>query len=145
MSGAGWRTYWPLLGKKLAATNVRCLAEQVEPNSSAVDTRKLAAVAAPTLLWQRRIPGLQLFDDRDIRSQETLLHPGFVREWTSRELQASVVAQHSPAGQGWRSDGQFLRLPTPPLEHPLLTPFWEARQQVRLLKGLTNVVSRLTS
>ncbi len=85
----------PLLREKLAATNERCLTEQAELLASAVDTGQLAALAAPTLIGQRRIPGLKLHDDRVIRLLETLLHPGgFVRDWTTRELHTRVVARH---------------------------------------------------
>jgi hypothetical protein len=40
----------PLLRRKLAATNARCLDEQAELLTSAVDTGQLAALAAPTLI-----------------------------------------------------------------------------------------------
>ena len=93
----------PLLRDKLAATNERCLAEQAELLASAVDTGQLAALAAPTLIGQRRIPGLKLHDDRVIRLLETLLHPGgFVRDWTSRELHTRVVARHRLAADEYR-------------------------------------------
>ena len=85
----------PLLRERLAATNERCLAQQAELLASAVDTGQLAALAAPTLVGQRRIPGLKLHDDRVIRVLETLLHPGgFIRDWTTRELHTRVVARH---------------------------------------------------
>ena len=85
----------PLLRDKLAATNERCLAQQAELLASAVDTGQLTALAAPTLVGQRRIPGLKLHDDRVIRVLETLLHPGgFVHDWTTRELHIRVVARH---------------------------------------------------
>ena len=93
----------PLLREKLAATNERCLAEQAELLASAVDTGQLAALAAPTLVGQRRVPGLKLHDDRVIRLLETLLHPGgFVRDWTTRELHTRVVARHHLAGDEYR-------------------------------------------
>jgi hypothetical protein len=41
--------------------------------ASAVDTGQLAARAAPTLIGQRRVPGLKLNDDRVIRLLETLV------------------------------------------------------------------------
>jgi hypothetical protein len=94
---------FPLLRDKLAATNERCLAEQAELLASAVDTGQLAALAEPTLIGQRRIPGLKLHDDRVIRLLETLLHPGgFVRDWTSRELHTRVVARHRLADDDYR-------------------------------------------
>ena len=93
----------PLLREKLAATNERCLAEQAELLASAVDTGQLAALAAPTLVGQRRVPGLKLHDDRVIRLLETLLHPGgFVRDWTVRELHTRVVARHHLIGDEYR-------------------------------------------
>jgi hypothetical protein len=57
----------PLLRDKLAATNERCLALQAELLASTVDTGQLAALAQPTVVAQRRIPGLKLHDDRVIR------------------------------------------------------------------------------
>ena len=93
----------PLLHEKLAATNERCLAEQAELLASAVDTGQLAALAAPTLIGQRRIPGLKLHDDRVIRVLETLLHPGgFVRDWSTRELHTRVVARNHLADDQYR-------------------------------------------
>jgi hypothetical protein len=93
----------PLLRQKLAATNERCLDEQAELLTSAVDTGQLAALAAPTLIGQRRVLGLKLHDDRVIRLLETLLDPGgFVRDWTSRELHTRVVARHRLAGDEYR-------------------------------------------
>jgi hypothetical protein len=67
--------------------------------ASAVDTGQLAALAAPTLIEQRRVPGLKLHDDRVIR----LLYPGgFVCNWTSRELHTRVVARHHLARDEYR-------------------------------------------
>src|SRR5216683_6538446 len=85
----------PLLRDKLAATNDRCLALQADLLASTVDTGQLAALAQPTLVGQRRIPGLKLHDDRVIRLLETLLHPGdFVADWTTRELHTRILARH---------------------------------------------------
>jgi hypothetical protein len=93
----------PLLHQKLAATNERCLTEQAELLSSAIDTGQLAALAAPTLIGQRRIPGLKLHDDRVIRVLDTLLHPGgFLRDWTTREMHTRVVARHHLAANEYR-------------------------------------------
>jgi hypothetical protein len=93
----------PLLRERLAATNERCLAEQAELLATAVDTGQLAKLAAPTLIGQRRIPGLKLHDDRVIRLLETLLHPGgFVRDWTTREVHTRVIARHRLAGDDYR-------------------------------------------
>ncbi len=64
---------------------------------------QLAALAAPTLIGQRRVPGLKLHDDRVIRLLETLLHPGgFVRNSTARELHTRVVARHPLASDQYR-------------------------------------------
>jgi len=94
---------FPLLHEQLAATNERCLGEQAELLASAIDTGQLAALAAPTLIGQRRVPGVKLHDDRVIRLLETLLHPGgFVRNWTSRELHTRVVARHHLASDEYR-------------------------------------------
>jgi len=93
----------PLLHDKLAATNQRCLDEQAELLASVIDTGELAALAAPTLTGERRIPGLKLHDDRVIRLLDTLLYPGgFVRDWTSRELHTRVIARHHLADQEYR-------------------------------------------
>src|SRR5438094_7414735 len=93
----------PLLREQLDATNQRCLGQQAELLASAVDTGQLAALAAPTLIGQRRVPGLKLHDDRVIRLLETLLHPGgFVRDWTSRELHTRVIARHRLVGDDYR-------------------------------------------
>jgi hypothetical protein len=93
----------PLLHERLGATNERCLAEQAELLASAVDTGQLAALTAPTLIGQRRVPGLKLHDDRVIRLLETLLYPGgFVRDWTSRELHTRIVARHHLIGDEYR-------------------------------------------
>ena len=70
---------------------------------STVDTGQLTALSEPTLIGQRRVPGLKLHDDRVIRLLETLLHPGgFVRNWTSRELHTRVVARHRLATYEYR-------------------------------------------
>jgi hypothetical protein len=93
----------PLLREKLAATNERCLALQAELQASAVDTGQLAALAQPTLIGQRRIPGLKLHDDHVIRLLETMLHPGgFISNWTTREVHTRVVARHQLASGDYR-------------------------------------------
>jgi hypothetical protein len=85
----------PQLGARLATTNERCLALQAELLASTVDTGHLAALAEPTVVGQRRIPGLKLHDDRVIRVLETLLHPGaFAADWTTRELHARILTRH---------------------------------------------------
>jgi len=93
----------PLLHEKLAAINDRCLDEQAELLASAIDTGQLAALAQPTLIGQRRIPGLKLHDDRVIRLLETVLNPGgFINDWTTRELHTRVVARHQLPADDYR-------------------------------------------
>ncbi len=93
----------PLLREKLAATNERCLALQAELLASTVDTGQLAALAQPTVVGQRRIPGLKLHDDRVIRVLETLLHPAaFAPDWTTRELHTRILARHQLAEADYR-------------------------------------------
>jgi hypothetical protein len=93
----------PLLRDKLAATNERTLALQAELLASTVDTGQLASLAKPTMVGQRRVPGVKLHDDRVIRLLETLLHPGaFATDWTTRELHARVLARHRLADNDYR-------------------------------------------
>ena len=93
----------PLLGDKLLATNDRCLALQAELLASTVDTGQLAALAQPTVVGHRRIPGLKLHDDRLIRLLETVLQPaGFVGDWTTRELHTRILARHQLAEADYR-------------------------------------------
>jgi hypothetical protein len=93
----------PLLRAKLAATNERCLELQAELLASAVDTGQLAALAKPTRIGQRRIPGLKIHDDRVIRLLETLLHPAaFAPDWTTRDLHARVLRRNQLADADYR-------------------------------------------
>jgi hypothetical protein len=70
---------------------------------SAVDGGRLAALAQPSLVGQRRIPGLKLHDDRVIRVLETLLHPAaFAGVWTTRELHTRILARHRLADDAYR-------------------------------------------
>jgi hypothetical protein len=93
----------PLLRAKLAATNDRSLGLQADLLTTAVDTGQLAALAKPTLVGQRRVPGLKLHDDRVIRLLEALLHPGaFATDWTTREVHARVLARHRLADNDYR-------------------------------------------
>ena len=63
--------------------------------ASPIDSGQLAALVGPTIIGQRRIPGLKLHDDRVIRLLETLLHPrGFLSEWTTHELHARILVRH---------------------------------------------------
>ena len=93
----------PLLRDKLMATNERCLELQAELLASPVDTGQLAALATPTFVGQRRIPGLKLHDDRVIRLLETWLHPGgLVGDWTTRDLHARILARHQLTDGNYR-------------------------------------------
>jgi hypothetical protein len=93
----------PLLRDKLLATNKRCLALQAELLASTVDTGQLSALAQPTVIGQRRIPGLKIHDDRVIRLLETLLHPAaFAPDWTTRELHSRVLGRHQLADGDYR-------------------------------------------
>ncbi len=93
----------PFLREKLAATNERCLALQAELLASTVDSGQLAALARPTVVGQRRIPGLKLHDDRLIRVLETLLHPAaFAPDWTTRQLHTRILARHQLAEPDYR-------------------------------------------
>jgi DNA-binding transcriptional ArsR family regulator len=93
----------PLLRDKLAATNDRTLALQADLLASPVDSGQLAALTKPTIVGQRRVPGLRLHDDRVIRLLDTLLHPAaFAGEWTTRELHTRVLARHRLADTDYR-------------------------------------------
>jgi hypothetical protein len=93
----------PVLRDKLMATNDRCLQLHAELLSSAVDTGQLAALARPTTIGQRRIPGLKIHDDRVIRVLESLLHPAaFAPDWTTRELHTRVVSRHQLGDSDYR-------------------------------------------
>jgi hypothetical protein len=93
----------PLLREKLAATNERCLALQAELLASTVDSGQLAALARPSVVGQRRIPGLKLHDDRLIRVLDTLLHPAaFAPDWTTRQLHTRILAHHQLAEVDYR-------------------------------------------
>ena len=85
----------PELRERMAATNARYLEAQAELLASTVDTGQVAALAQPTVVGKRRVPGLKLHDDRVIRLLETLLHPGgFVADWTTREVYTRLLARH---------------------------------------------------
>jgi hypothetical protein len=93
----------PRLHAKLAATNDRSLGLQADLLATTVDSGQLAGLAKPTLVGQRRVPGIKLHDDRVIRLLETLLHPGaFATDWTTRELHARVLARHRLADNDYR-------------------------------------------
>jgi hypothetical protein len=85
----------PALKERLAATNTRYLEAQAELLASTVDTGQLAALGQPSVVGQRRIPGIRLQDDRVIRLVEVLLHPGnFVADWTTRDVHTRLLARH---------------------------------------------------
>jgi hypothetical protein len=93
----------PQLRGQLAATKERTLALQADLMASSVDAGVLATLAKPTIVGQRRVPGVKLHDDRVIRLLETLLHPGaLATEWTTRELRARVLARNRLADQDYR-------------------------------------------
>jgi hypothetical protein len=92
-----------VLREKLAATNERTLALQADLLATTVDTGQLADLAEPTLVGQRRVPGLRLHDDRVIRLLEALLHPAaFATDWTTRELHTRILARHRLTADEYR-------------------------------------------
>jgi hypothetical protein len=85
----------PALKEGLAATNTRYLEAHAELLASTVDTGHLAALSQPSVVGQRRIPGIKLQDDRVIRLVEVLLHSGsFVADWTTRDVHTRLLARH---------------------------------------------------
>ncbi len=85
----------PALKERLAATNIRYLEARAELLASTVDAGHLAALAQPSVVGQRRIPGIKLQDDRVIRLVEVLLHPGsFVADWTTHDVHTRLLARH---------------------------------------------------
>jgi hypothetical protein len=84
----------PEVRERLAATNARYLEAQAELLASTVDTGQVAALAQPTVVGKRRVPGLKLHDDRVIRVLDTLLHPGgFLADWTTRDRSTRLLAR----------------------------------------------------
>jgi hypothetical protein len=68
-----------------------------------VDTGELAALTKPSLIGDRRIPGLKLQDDRVLRLLDTLIQPtGLVGDWTTRDLHLRVVARHRLGERDYR-------------------------------------------
>ncbi len=93
----------PQLIEGMAATNARYLDSQAELLDSTVDTGQLAQLAQPTLIGQRRVPGIKLHDDRVLRLLEVLLHPGgFIAAWSSREVHARLLQRHRLAEVDYR-------------------------------------------
>jgi hypothetical protein len=91
----------PALVDRMAGTNQRYLELQAELLDSTVDAGQFAALAQPTILGKRRVPGIKLHDDRVIRLLETLLHPGgLIADWTSRDAYARIRNRHRlPEGE----------------------------------------------
>jgi len=97
----------PRLVERMATTNGRYLDQQAEFLDSTVDTGQLAALARPTHVGNRRIPGIKLQDERVIRVLDAVLHPGpFIADWTSREAHARVRERHRLTEADYRL-GQF--------------------------------------
>ena len=93
----------PALVERMAGTNQRYLDLQAELLDSTVDTGQLAALAQPTVLGKRRIPGIKLHDDRVIRLLETLLHPGgLIADWTSRDVHHRILSRHRLTDDDYR-------------------------------------------
>lgn len=93
----------PGLVERMAGTNQRYLDLQAELLDSTVDTGQFAALAQPTILGKRRVPGIKLHDDRVIRLLDTLLHPGgLIADWTSRDAYARIRSRHRLAEGDYR-------------------------------------------
>lgn len=93
----------PALVERMAVTNQRYLDLQAELLDSTVDTGQFAALAQPTMLGKRRVPGIKLHDDRVIRLLDTLLHPGgLIADWTSRDAHARIISRHRLAETDYR-------------------------------------------
>jgi hypothetical protein len=93
----------PALLERMAGTNQRYLDLQAELLDSTVDAGQLAALAQPTVLGKRRVPGNKLHDDRVIRLLDTLLHPGgLIADWTSRDAHARIMSRHRLADGAYR-------------------------------------------
>jgi hypothetical protein len=93
----------PSLIEHMAATNSRYLHLQAELLDSTVDTGQLAQLIQPTIVGQRRVPGIKLHDDRVIRLLEALLSPGgLVANWTCRNVHARILTRHRLAENDYR-------------------------------------------
>jgi hypothetical protein len=85
----------PLLVDKMSGVAERYLDLHAELLNSTVDTGQLAELARPTLLGQRRIPGIRLHDERVLRLLEVLVQPaGAVADWTIADLHARLLARY---------------------------------------------------
>jgi hypothetical protein len=93
----------PAVIERMAGTNQRYLNLQAELLDSTVDAGQFAALAQPTLLGKRRVPGIKLHDDRVIRLLDALLHPGgLIADWTSRGAHARIISRHRLAESDYR-------------------------------------------
>ena len=85
----------PAIKQHRAATTDRYLTQQAELLDSTVDRGALAALAAPVTTGTRRVPGINLHDDRLIRVLDSLLYTGgLLGDWTTRQLHARILARH---------------------------------------------------
>jgi hypothetical protein len=93
----------PTLVQRMTETNSRYLDAQAELLDSTVDTGQLAALAAPTLVGRRRVPGIKLEDARPIRLMGALLHPGgLIADWTTRDLHERVCRRERISDADYR-------------------------------------------
>jgi len=93
----------PTLVEKMADTAQRYLDLHADLLDSTVDAGHLAGLAQPTLLGQRRIPGIRLHDDRVLRLLDVLLQPGgLIADWTTADLHARVLARYRLTAQDYR-------------------------------------------
>jgi len=93
----------PQLVGRMAETNQRYLDLQAELLDSTVDTGYLAALAQPSLVGKRRVPGIKLQDDRVIRLLDALLHPGgLIADWTTRDVHTRILERHRLAETDYR-------------------------------------------
>ena len=93
----------PTLVERMRETNARYPEVQAELLASTIDAGALAALAQPTRVGARRIPGLALHDDRVLRLLEALLHPGtLIADWTTRDIHTRLLARHRPAADAYR-------------------------------------------
>jgi hypothetical protein len=93
----------PAVLERMAGTNQRYLNLQAELLDSTVDAGQFAALAQPTVLGKRRVPGIKLHDDRVIRLLDILLHPGgLIADWTSRDAHARIIHRHRLADSDYR-------------------------------------------
>ena len=93
----------PTLVERMTGTAERYLDLHADLLDSTVDAGQLAALAQPTVLGKRRIPGIRLQDDRVLRLLEVLLQPGgLVADWSTADLHARVSERHQLAPESYR-------------------------------------------